>query len=952
MIATNGIIHSDGGPDQPTAPPINDDVATNTDQYDSNAMIRKRIEDTTDDDDAASPANKRTRKSNDDSIDDNDNTNNMINAVDEEVDIDDSGVHHKLQPSLTPSRAALLVVAEDEFSVDEWRLGVPDALQCWCDTAAAPFASAVELAAHAASCKLANLVKAFENGRDFDTPEVSTLNRRLSTVTAKYINRFQWGVPRTPAQDFDPAAHHALAHAYQLMIRMPDACYFAMHPDAEVYAVRHHRTGNAPAAADTAGARRKTDEDTDNGVSLFNLSTDLLLLGAMVRERIVVNAVQFRFMLANMRASVTYLYGPSSKHIAMFDKLCVNVGGELMSDLHNIVWTPGTGHYFASPPMPQPPPEPAVGAMAVDDDGVADEPGSRVITFDDLRFVRRLKPIVDGPVRYDDFGVVQTMLRDLTPHRMLGRVEVRAALTQARAAMPPAPPAEHASAAEWRAYAAAQAALNSALQARLGDLEEAVDDVDAVLQHSEKSARFAWQQVDSRANPDAVPPSQRMMARVTTNGLVQSILGVAGLADVVLSQLDDLPPSDALAADVLCELGDYLCGLPYVTVAELRLYAFLRRQMAAVARVTMAMVRQWCATHQLSAAQLAEAKKLVVLQATRPGVERVKATQSNSLIIPLAPSLDECAPMAWPDVMQFLRALLQYGIVRVSDDGVGLVNVTDDDALTVGGNRSVAPGVAPRTRPTAREWRIVYDALRELSITPDDVRTFRSYRPRSEEVYGEAHPIFANQLIRHLGITQEQSVMDIGSGIGTVVMQLAAMTGCRVMGIEIRKVLHEIALSFKKALLQFAGERGWSGVGDISLVCGDATVLPELELMNNHPIRLQDVDVVFCNNYVFSVDLEDKIFTMLGQNLKRGAKVVVMKPYCPRYRPGSSRWQNHVLNYFKYPYEVASTAREAVSWTANAVSYFVYTYEPQLTDQTRDVPQPPKAEFAQLNAPR
>jgi hypothetical protein len=66
------------------------------------------------------------------------------------------------------------------------------------------------------------------------------------------------------------------------------------------------------------------------------------------------------------------------------------------------------------------------------------------------------------------------------------------------------------------------------------------------------------------------------------------------------------------------------------------------------------------------------------------------------------------------------------------------------------------------------------------------------------------------------------------------------------------------------------GERGWSGVGDISLVCGDATVLPEDEVLNTTiAIRLRDADVVFCNNYVFSVDLEDKIFTMLGQCLKR-----------------------------------------------------------------------------------
>jgi precorrin-6B methylase 2 len=868
----------------------------------------------------------------------------------------------RLEPSVTPSRAALLLVADDEFT-SEWNDGLPPPLHCWCG--APEFDSAHALANHVVGCNLATLVTAFENGRDFESDDVKLLHRRLATVAPAYIKRFQWGVPHIAVVDVDPTFYQLLARTYQLLIRMPDAAYFAMHPDAEEYAIRNRATAAFSTSAATASTSTVTTtaaatNGTNNGfgvarftsVSPFLLAVDLLLIGAMIRGRVISNADQFRFMFTNLRASVHYSFGPQSKRLQMFDKLCANVGGDLIAYCAApLTLKLDNAHYFASTAAAA---APVAAAAAAAPASTADDdvPLPAVVTFEHLRNTRRLKPIVDGPVRPEDFQVLQDMLRKVTPHRLLGRSECRVALTAARAAMPAEPPSAYASAAEWRAYAESQAALNSALQARLSDLETAVDDFDMVLQHSETAARFAWQQVDARAHPDAVPPSQRLRARVSTHGLVQAIQGVAGLDALILTDIDDdAAPLDAIDGE-LHALGDALTGMPYVTVAELRLFAYLHREMAVVSRVTMAMVRQWCATRQLSPAKIAEAKKLIELQASRPGVDRVNATQSNSLVIPLAPALDEFAPLEWEAVMVFLRALLQYGIVCISEDGHGLSGLDDSDALTIEGNRSVAPGVAPRTRPTAREWRIVYDSLRELSITPDDVRTFRSYRPRSEEVYGEAHPIFCNQLIRHLGITQDHTVIDIGSGIGTVVMQLAAMTGCRSMGIEIRTALHDIALSFKRTLLDFARERGWSGIGEISLINGDATKLPEDEIAHEHAIKLRDADVVFCNNYVFSVDLEDKIFTMLGQCLKRHAKVVVMKPYCPRYRPGSQRWQNHILNYFKYPYEVASTPREAVSWTANAVSYFVYTYDPQLTDQTRDAGQPPKAEFTQLNAPR
>ncbi len=85
------------------------------------------------------------------------------------------------------------------------------------------------------------------------------------------------------------------------------------------------------------------------------------------------------------------------------------------------------------------------------------------------------------------------------------------------------------------------------------------------------------------------------------------------------------------------------------------------------------------------------------------------------------------------------------------------------------------------------------------------MRTFRAYKPRSAEVYGEANPIFANQLIRRLNITSRDVFYDIGSGIGTIAMQVAAMTGARAKGVEIRAELVSVVCVVCALRLIFCG---------------------------------------------------------------------------------------------------------------------------------------------------
>jgi hypothetical protein len=125
--------------------------------------------------------------------------------------------------------------------------------------------------------------------------------------------------------------------------------------------------------------------------------------------------------------------------------------------------------------------------------------------------------------------------------------------------------------------------------------------------------------------------------------------------------------------------------------------------------------------------------------------------------------------------------------------------------------------------------------LRATAISADDVRVFRAYKPRSAEVYGEANPIFVNQVARLSCVFERCVFIDLGSGIGTIAMQVAAMTGksrrlvtygdccdervllyrccvgCRCKAVEIRPELDAIAKKLDAAIDTALRTRGWTG---------------------------------------------------------------------------------------------------------------------------------------------
>ncbi|GFW05211.1 histone-lysine N-methyltransferase, H3 lysine-79 specific [Trichonephila clavipes] len=88
-----------------------------------------------------------------------------------------------------------------------------------------------------------------------------------------------------------------------------------------------------------------------------------------------------------------------------------------------------------------------------------------------------------------------------------------------------------------------------------------------------------------------------------------------------------------------------------------------------------------------------------------------------------------------------------------------------------------------QTRPSNGLLRHILQQVYNRAVT--DPEKLNQYEPFSPEVYGETSFEFITQMIGELDITEDDIFIDLGSGVGQVVLQMAATTKCKkCIGIE------------------------------------------------------------------------------------------------------------------------------------------------------------------------
>ncbi|SMR58979.1 unnamed protein product [Zymoseptoria tritici ST99CH_1E4] len=199
------------------------------------------------------------------------------------------------------------------------------------------------------------------------------------------------------------------------------------------------------------------------------------------------------------------------------------------------------------------------------------------------------------------------------------------------------------------------------------------------------------------------------------------------------------------------------------------------------------------------------------------------------------------------------------------------------------------------------------------------VETLRRYENFSNNVYGELLPRFCSEIFQKTGLNHKQVFVDLGSGVGNVVLQAALEIGCESWGIEMMDNPCELAALQAREFP--ARTRLWGlSVGEVHLLKGDFTKNEEILEV------LKRADVVLVNNQAFDPALNDTLRDMF-LDLKDGCRVASLKPFVPVGHKMAMRNIDSVVNQFtQQKFEYWS---DSVSWGADHGEYFVATKDPR-----------------------
>lgn len=214
--------------------------------------------------------------------------------------------------------------------------------------------------------------------------------------------------------------------------------------------------------------------------------------------------------------------------------------------------------------------------------------------------------------------------------------------------------------------------------------------------------------------------------------------------------------------------------------------------------------------------------------------------------------------------------------------------------------------------------RRIMDQIYSRTVSPK-VESLRAYENGTDYVYGELLSRFCSAIFRQIKLNQDHVFVDLGSGVGNVVLQAALEVGCESWGIEKMKNPCDLAELQAK---EFPGRSQlWSiKAGKVNLIRGDFTTNEDIAKV------LQRADVVLVNNQAFTPELNDKLRDMF-LDLKNGCKVVSLKPFVPEGHKISMRNISSVANLFvqlKFEYFSGS-----VSWTDQSGNFYVAIKDPR-----------------------
>ena len=202
---------------------------------------------------------------------------------------------------------------------------------------------------------------------------------------------------------------------------------------------------------------------------------------------------------------------------------------------------------------------------------------------------------------------------------------------------------------------------------------------------------------------------------------------------------------------------------------------------------------------------------------------------------------------------------------------------------------------------------------RQVSPHLDGLRKYTAF---SSTVYGELLFPFLSKLFANMKLCPNKTFVDLGCGVGNCIIQAAGETGCTAIGIEIMD--HAAHLGEAQVKEFESRMRAWGlSHGPITFHHGDILTLDVV------PGIMQRADVVLCNNYAFTAELNDALLRLF-LDLPEGAKVISLKSFIPVGKDGRVRGgRGGVGEMLKVEKDWFGAG--SVSWMPGGGEYFINT---------------------------
>lgn len=202
-----------------------------------------------------------------------------------------------------------------------------------------------------------------------------------------------------------------------------------------------------------------------------------------------------------------------------------------------------------------------------------------------------------------------------------------------------------------------------------------------------------------------------------------------------------------------------------------------------------------------------------------------------------------------------------------------------------------------------------------------DPEKLNQYVPFSSEVYGETSFEFVAQMIddQRTRPREKDTFIDLGSGVGQVVLQIAASVDCRkCYGIEKADVPSKFSEEMED---RFRFWMDWFGKAytEFEIFHGDFFDQKFDEI-------IKESTCLFINNFAFEPEVDHRL-KLKFIDLKDGTRIISSKQFCPTKSRVTERDLSDIGSIMNVIEILPEQKQGSVSWTDKLVPYYLHTLD-------------------------